>query len=98
MHYDDGFTISQKNEDKQADVSPKRVTRSSSKSSAASTPTKTKRTRPVTKKPPLKIVKDPFSPQLTDEQRKKLNEFREAKKSQPRKKYSAIKKVQSRKL
>lgn len=93
--------MSQTNE-AEVDLSPKRVTRSSSKSSTTSTPSKTsekiRRTQEVTKKPPLKIVKDPFSPQLTDEQRKKLHELKEANKNQPRKKYAAIKKVKSKRL
>merc|ERR1712203_712372 len=62
---------------------PLRVTRSSSKSSATSSPAKkigsTKGTRLKSNKPPLKLLKDPFSPQITEEQKEELNKRKEAK-------------------
>ena len=85
---------------------PLRVTRSSSKSSATSSPAKkigsTKGTRTGTRlkshKPPLKLIKDPFSPQITDEQIEELNKRKEAKKMVPRKKYSAVRKPKSKRI
>merc|ERR1719461_1654119 len=81
---------------------PLRVTRSSSKSSAASSPVQkigsTKGTRLKSSKPPLKLIKDPFSPQITEEQKEELNKRKEAKKMVPRKKYSAVRKTKSKRI
>ena len=101
VQYDDDNLVTKTN-DAQLEFTPKRVTRSSSKSSTTSSPAsksdKRKRTRQEPKKPPLTFFKDPFSPQLTDEQKKTLIELKEAKKGQPRKKYSVTKKVKSKRI
>lgn len=81
---------------------PLRVLRSHSKSDSISSPSKSlensKRTKRATKKPPLTLFKDPFSPQISEEQRQKLIQLKEADKAKPRKKYSAIKKVKSKRI
>ena len=80
---------------------PLRVTRSSSKSSSTSSPKKTdksKGTGKKTNKPPLKLIKDPFSPQITEEQKEQLKRLKEAKKSVPRKTYSAVRKAKSKQI
>ena len=49
-------------------------------------------------KPPLKLIKDPFSPQLTEEQKDELQRRKEARKVVPRKKYSAVQKPKSKRI
>ena len=81
---------------------PVRVTRSSSGLSAVSSPSKSSekstRGKALSIKPPLTFIKDPFSPQLSEEQRQKLIELREADKAKPRKRYSAVRKVKSKRI
>lgn len=86
----------------QLEGTPQRVTRANSRSSGITSPSKLSeksiRTRQPARKPPLTLLKDPFSPQITEEQKQKFLEKREKEKAKPRKKYSAIKKVKSRKI
>ena len=80
---------------------PLRVTRSRSKSEAGSalksSENSSKKTERRTVKPPL-FLKDPFSPQITEAQRKKLIKQKEADKAKPRKKYYNVKKVKSKRI
>lgn len=86
----------------QLESTPQRVTRSNSRSSAVSSPSqlseKSTRTRLTPRKPPLTLLRDPFSPQITEELEQKVLQKRQADKARPRKKYSAIKKVKSKKI
>ena len=83
-------------------VTPLRVTRSISKSSSTSSSMKnldaSKGKKRASSKPPLKFIKDPFSPQITEEQKEELKKRRDAKKSAPRKKYCATLKPKSRRI
>ena len=81
---------------------PKRVTRSCSKSKSTPSPSKASdkasRTELGKKRLPLTFVKDPFSPQLTKSEEKKLVELKATKQREPRKKYSVFKKVKSKRI
>ena len=77
------------------EATPQRITRSSSKPSTLLD--KSTRTR-LAKKPPLTFLKDPFSPQITEEQKQKMIELKEAEKRKPRKKYYVTKKVKSKRI
>ena len=60
-------------------------------SSGGGSMSKKKPKRPLT-------LKDPFSPKLTEEQRNNLLRWREKEKAKPRKRYSAITKVKSKRI